>query len=431
MNLREQEAAYRAQLNGKPAEAGPLRNPDPSAARPVRWAWEQRVAIGKLNLLVGNEGAGKGVVNAWQAAQLSHGRLPGDLKGTPTNVLIVGDEDALEDTWTPRLYAAEADWRRVYFPPQEIGDLDVASDEGIGTLARWVADHRIGVVIFDALLDNLGAADVYEPRQVRAALRPLRRFATDHDLAVLGSLHPRKGDALSFRDLVAGSHQFNAVSRSSLLIAEHPDDQRRRVLLRGKGNLSVVPEPLEFEIKSCVFQLNGETFDQPIATDWQAAEIELEEVLPRRSKASKGESAGHWLRAYLSSGDWLASADVKAAGGHAGFGERMLQRALEALVDDGEAETRNTDTLPRRTMWRLSPAFGSSRDTSIPPNLSRLDEPAFQCEKQPPEVPVATVATTKRGTDATGPPCTCFRPGERQLDGTCGTCHGRYPEALL
>jgi hypothetical protein len=411
--------------NGKPKPlAPPLRNPDPSTARPVRWVWRHRVAIGKLNLLVGNEGAGKGVVNAWQAAMLSHGRLDGDLKGQPANVLIVGDEDALDDTWAPRLYAAQADWRRVYFPPEDIGDLDVTADQGIDTLARWVREYEIGVVVFDALLDNLGSCDAYEPRQVRSALRPLRRVANDAEVAILGSLHPRKGDAVSFRDLVAGSHQFNAVSRSSLLIAEHPEDKRRRVLLRGKGNLSVLPEPLEFEIKSCPFELNGELFDQPLATDWGAADIEPEDVLPRRSRESKQESAGHWLRAFLGRGDWQPSAEVKAAGGKAGFGERVLQRALEEMIDDGEAEARNTDTVPRRTEWRLAPPPGFQSRQALTPNLSRLDEPALQSQKQAPVAPVATVATPKSEPVATGPPCSCLRPSDVTLDGICGRCFG-------
>jgi len=403
-----------------------LRNPDPSTARPVRWAWEHRVAIGKLNLLVGNEGTGKGVVNAWQAAMLSHGRLEGDLKGEPVNVLIVGDEDSLDDVWTPRLYAVEADWRRVFFPPQDIGDLDVTTDDGIATLDGWVREYGIGVVVFDALLDNLGSCDAYEPRQVRGALRPLSRFARDAGVAVLGSLHPRKGDAISFRDLVAGSHQFNAVSRSSLLIAEHPDDKRRRVLLRGKGNLSVLPTPLEFEIKSCTFELNGAVFDQPLATDWETAEIDLEDVLPRRSRESKQESAGHWLRAYLNRGDWQPSADVKDAGSRAGFGERLLQRALEAMIDDGEAETRNTDTIPRRTEWRLTTSPpGSSRDTPLPPQLSRLDEPASQSQKEAPVAPVATVATPKSGTVATDRSCECFPVPSRLAGETvCRYCGG-------
>lgn len=216
------------------------------------------------------------------------------------------------------------------------------------------------------------------------------------------------------------------MSRSSLLIAEHPDDKRRRVLLRGKGNLSVLPTPLEFEIKSCTFELNGAVFDQPLATDWETAEIDLEDVLPRRSRESKQESAGHWLRAYLNRGDWQPSADVKDAGSRAGFGERLLQRALDAMIDDGEAETRNTDTIPRRTEWRLTTSPpGSSRDTPLPPQLSRLDEPASQSQKEAPVAPVATVATPKSGTVATDRSCECFPVPSRLAGETvCRYCGG-------
>src|SRR5947209_5559683 len=34
-------------------------------ARPPRWLWEDRVALGYLNLLLGNEGVGKGTLIAW------------------------------------------------------------------------------------------------------------------------------------------------------------------------------------------------------------------------------------------------------------------------------------------------------------------------------------------------------------------------------
>src|SRR5438105_298004 len=76
---------------------------------------------------------------------------------------------------------------------------------------------------------------VYAPTLVREVLRPLRRVAADTDVAVVGLLHPTKAGG-SFRQVVAGSHQFNAVSRSSLLLAVAPDDEKRRVLVRGKGN---------------------------------------------------------------------------------------------------------------------------------------------------------------------------------------------------
>jgi hypothetical protein len=69
-------------------------------------------------------------------------------------------------------------------------------------------------------------------------MRGSSAIARDLDVCALGSLHPNKGQRGSFRDLVSGSHAFNASSRSSLLLAEDPDDEDRRVLVRGKGNFT-------------------------------------------------------------------------------------------------------------------------------------------------------------------------------------------------
>jgi AAA domain len=255
----------------------------------VRWAWKGRVPIGRASLVVGNEGVGKGTVIAWFAAGLSRGELEGDLFGSPADVLIVGDEDALEDTWTPRLHAAGADWSRVWFPPEDCAELDFTAPGDIGRLRGWVREHKIRVVVFDALLDHIGGTgtDEFKPKAVRNALRPIRRLAADEGFAALGSMHPRKGNATAFRDLVAASHQFNASSRSSLLLAEHPDDESRRVMIRGKGNLAGGVRALEFRIRSHAFELNGHAFDMPHAVDWEESDLQVADVLP-----GKGAGAG-------------------------------------------------------------------------------------------------------------------------------------------
>src|SRR5207245_2887893 len=36
-----------------------IRKPDLTLARPTRWAWQHRIAVGYLNLLIGDEGIGK------------------------------------------------------------------------------------------------------------------------------------------------------------------------------------------------------------------------------------------------------------------------------------------------------------------------------------------------------------------------------------
>jgi len=205
---------------------------DLSRARPPRWAWQDRIVLGSLNLLLGNEGIGKGVTVAWLIAQLTRGTLPGDLYRQPVSVVILGDEDSFDDVWAPRLHAAGAELGRVLDVTRPDGGyVDIGQDRE--QLATIVAEHGARLVYADALLDNLGTAvDDWRAKQVRDSLQPLRRLARDLDVAVLGALHPNK-KAESFRQLVSGSSAFNAVSRSSLYLAEHPDDEDRRVLARG------------------------------------------------------------------------------------------------------------------------------------------------------------------------------------------------------
>ena len=72
-----------------------LNRADLSRAAPPRWAWEHRIVLGYLNLLLGNEGVGKGTLIAWLIARLTRGEIPGDLRGRPISVGVLGDEDSL------------------------------------------------------------------------------------------------------------------------------------------------------------------------------------------------------------------------------------------------------------------------------------------------------------------------------------------------
>ena len=155
---------------------------DPSRVRPFRWAWQGRVLIGYLNLLVGDEGVGKGTFLAWLTARLTRGDLPGDFHGRPARVLIVGDEDGFDNIWTPRLMAANADLSLVMDLPA--GDLgDVVLERDYHELYSLILEHRIDVVIFDQLLDNLGVnVDDWKGKQVRHAIVPGRRLAADLEI---------------------------------------------------------------------------------------------------------------------------------------------------------------------------------------------------------------------------------------------------------
>jgi hypothetical protein len=98
-------------------------------------------------------------------------------------------------------------------------------------------------------------------------------------VAALGLLHPIKGRVTSFRQLIAGSHQFNAVSRSSLLLGADPDDKDRRIVVRGKGNHSAAPRSFEFTIAAEVVDLNEHRFEVPKIAGADEGERTVDDLL--------------------------------------------------------------------------------------------------------------------------------------------------------
>lgn len=335
-----------------------VRDADLSLARPPAWVWADRIALGMLNLIVGQEGAGKGTLACWLFAKLSRGQLPGDLSGTPATVAVVGDEDAWEGVWTPRLHVAGADLTRIKLIERpDAGLIDLAAERD--RIAAKVREHEVRLLYLDALVDNLGATvDDWRGKQVREALAPARQLARDLNCAVLGSLHPNKSGA-SFRQLMSGSAQFNALSRSSLLLAEHPEDPERRVLTRAKGNLSKTPEAVEFVIESVKFEANGYTFNTPRATDFTTSALTTDDLLSKPTTVGDARTdAREMVGDALADGEWHPAGPIIAACEEKGVYKRAVHRAADDLGVE-----RDRRGYPARAHWR---SRDTSRDTRAP-----------------------------------------------------------------
>jgi len=318
--------------NDRQARALKVRRADLALAKPVRWAWQHRAPIGFLSLLIGAEGSGKGTLMAWAIARWTNGDVPGDLHGEPVRVLIVGDEDTFDSVVVPRLHVAGADLELVDTIHEENDLLDLR--ENAPELRELIAAGDYRVVYFDALLDVLGVdVDDWRSKQVRDALRQLRRAARDLDVCVIGSLHPNKGTRSNFRDLLSGSHAFNAVSRSSLLLAEHPADPSRRLLVRGKGNLSVPPPGFEFTISRRRETINGYEFDLPLLADEAESELTIADVLTPARQAPVRDSLAEQIDR-LGTGAIETRAEIAKALGRSAD-DRSVGRALEQLEDEG------------------------------------------------------------------------------------------------
>ena len=339
---------------GESTNGGPgltVRSAELGRAAPPRWAWQDRLVLGYLNLLIGNEGVGKGTLIAWLIGRLTRGDLPGDLRGQAVGVGVLGDEDSFDDVWTPRLHAAGADLSRVVqIERPDGGFVNVREDrERLGIVVR---QHGLRVLFFDQLLDNLGVGvDDWRQKAVRDALQPLRALARELDIATIGALHPNKR-ADSFRQLVAGAPAFNSVSRSSLLLAQHPEDESRRVLVRGKGNLSQTPEAVEFQLAEHRFDANGHTFRVPIAQGFSVGEMTVDDLLGDGVAATEHSNvaeACEVIEALLPrDGEWHSAKPIQEACAENQLDQRTAQRAKNRLG----IEHRRTGTFPAAVEWR-------------------------------------------------------------------------------
>ncbi len=295
---------------------------------------------------------------------MTRGALPGDLHGTPGRVPIVGDEDSFESVIMPRLYAAGADLEQVYelCAHEEADLLDVRRD--IDRLRELIRDGEYALIYIDQLLDVLAIdTDDWRSKPVRDALRPLRRMARDLNVTLLATLHPNKGARSSFRDLVSGTHAFNASSRSSLLLAQHPDDEGRRVLVRGKGNLSAPPPSFEFALEGRELEINGYGFDLPVVAQECEGDLSVEAMLKPERPAPVRESLADEIDG-KGTGEMQSRADLARAVGR-DPDDRTVGRALEEL------EEQQRWIKEGRGKWRRL-GIGVSKDAPI----AKADESA-------------------------------------------------------
>jgi hypothetical protein len=325
-------------LRAEPGSMGQIRR--------TRWAWKDWAPLGCFLIVAGEPGLGKGVFICSLIAGLTRGSTDGDLHGQPVNALWVGQEDSWEEVVLPRLVAAGADVERVHRlvvdTPGHV--LDVVHDQE--QLAELVDRHDIRVVAFEAVVDHLAGVDDHKNAEVRRALVPLVELARARQLLAVGTTHLTKAVGGTFRQRVAGSGGWLAVSRVGLLIGRHPDNPDLRVLALGKGNLGRVPESIVFEIEG-VDVVNPDDHDEVadvgvLAKPYADASLTAEEVLAtsRRDPGSLGDDVTEFLRELLAGGRRPAT-EVLELAAEEGLSRSALKRYKRTA---GARSVRDGDT---------------------------------------------------------------------------------------
>lgn len=312
-------------------------------ACPVDWLWQDRIALGRLSVLVGMPGAGKSFLTCDMAARISTGTGWPDGAPCPRgSVILLTAEDDPSDTIRPRLDAHGADVSRIHLLTA-VRSLNHAGrpEERVFTLAdlaaleaalQQVPDCKL--IVIDPIGSYLGGrTDAHRDNEVRAVLAPLASLASKYGAAVLIVMHRRKGQAELADDTAMGSRAFTGIARAVWHLTKDPEHARRRLLLPGKNNLAAEPDGLAF----CLPDTLG-------AIEWEADSVAMnaDDALRSEQAGPGNESAGGqaaaWLSNYLAAGPRPAI-ELKEAAREAGIAEATLRRAKQRLCILSTRET--------------------------------------------------------------------------------------------
>ncbi len=305
-----------------------LRDVQPEA---VEWLWPDRVAVGKLNLVIGDPGLGKSLLTLDMSARISRGTAWPDGGFAPQgNVILLSAEDGLGDTVRPRLGAAGADLDRVYVlraVRDEAGERHFTLARDLDALEQAITRAGAVLVVIDPVSAYLGDKDSYKDSEVRALLAPLAALAERQRVAVVAVMHLTKDQQRRALYRALGSVAFVAAARVVLAVARDPEDPDRRMVVAVKNNLGLPAATLAFKIT--------QTAGGPILA-WErdpvggASADDLLGPSPSPEEREERQTADGFLRELLASGE-VAASDVFKAARAAGISERTLYRTKARL----------------------------------------------------------------------------------------------------
>lgn len=351
--------------------------------KPINWLWPQRVAAGRITLLVGMPGAGKSFLTCDMAARVSTGQPWPDGSACPAgSVILVTAEDDPSDTIRPRLDAHNADLSRVHLLSmvRRFG----ANGEVMNTLftltdiahledaLRQVRDCKL--IVIDPVGSFLGrGVDAHRDNEVRSVLAPVGNLAERYGATVLVVAHRRKSAGSFADDTALGSRAFTGIARAVWHLSRDRANKDRRLLLPGKNNLAAEQQGLAFSIAG-----------EPGAVQWEAKPVAMsaDDALAQEHEVdgqlSAVDEAVAWLTEELADGP-RPGGELKRAAERDGIRLRTLERARAKLGVIAKPES-----FRGRWVWSLpEPTDLSIRQESEefakPETLAKCEEAGGVC----------------------------------------------------
>lgn len=206
---------------------------------PLEWLLPGLIPANRLVVLVGDQGAGKSLLIARLAADVSCGLAGGEAgRRPPGRVLLYAPEDDRDDELPGRLEAAGADMDRIMDGEQAALHKLIARPQlpdRASELASSLARHGVSLLTLDPVTSFLSpGVSFIDPQTVRAVQEGLASVARQQCCTILCVLQLRKSRQGSPLDWVAGTREWTAVPRHVLTLGRDPRDSDRRVMVLTK-----------------------------------------------------------------------------------------------------------------------------------------------------------------------------------------------------
>lgn len=199
---------------------------------PPAWVLEPYFPVGRLVMLDGLEGIGKGLFSAWLAVFVASQGVP---------VLWASTEDDPEEDVQRRLLAAG--WQAGTHADVLFFNVDPTFPGDVTMVEEQITEHGAGLLVLDPGRDYLRAPDKMvmsfnDESVLRPGLRELNRMAKRTNCLTLFIHHWNKNTTAEVRFRSAGSGAFAQVVRHRVTMAWHgPTDTGRGAFEVSKSNI--------------------------------------------------------------------------------------------------------------------------------------------------------------------------------------------------
>lgn len=325
----------------------------------IRWLWKDRIARGKITLLVGDPGLGKSLVTLALTAHVTTG-APYPVDGTRCelgDVVLLSAEDDAADTIRPRLDAAGADVGRVHIIDSvKAFDRDgkpvkrmVTLKEDLDAVRALLASLPAAcLLIIDPISAYLGSTDSHNNAEVRGLFAPLAQLAAETGVAIVCVSHLNKAGAQAAIYRTMGSLAFVAAARSVYVVTKDKDDPTRRLVLPTKSNIAPDIGGLAYTV---ITGANGAPMvgwePDPVTVSADEALSACADDGEQNGNRREREEAANWLREMLKNGR-VASKELQRIARDDGIAWRTIRRAATEVGVETERQG-----FQGKTFWKL------------------------------------------------------------------------------